>query len=143
MILSHAAQLAYVEDSRGAYELLSRTDRLLRYLDGHKRLVPVAEELQALGLYVEIVNLCAPFSMEFESDLAPAKPFGAMLRRGAAIDAADAARTRGVGGNWSPLGLSVRLDAPAACVLSFRQGASRETRTVALEYEHDPSTDRG
>lgn len=64
LVISHAAQLAYVEDSRGAYELLSRTDRLLRYLDGRNPRVSAAAEVDALLLYAEVLNLCAPHSVE-------------------------------------------------------------------------------
>ena len=93
-IISHAAQLAYVEEARGAYELLSSADRFLRRLDGRGGPVPLESELETLALYAEILNLCAPRSVELAPFLTPADPAGsggfgasALVERNALVDA--------------------------------------------------------
>lgn len=99
VVISHAAQLAYVEDSRGAYELLSRADRLLRYLDGRTPRVPAAAEIDALALYVEVLNLCAPHSVELDRGaLDPEALRDETVLRGTLLESLDSRLRAGAGG---------------------------------------------
>jgi len=68
MIFSYGAQLAYVEESRGVYELLSKSDRLFRYINGRKSLILLRDDLSILQTYIDIINICTPHSLEYHID---------------------------------------------------------------------------
>jgi hypothetical protein len=61
--MARAAQLAGVDESKGACRLLSVAGRLLRHLGGKTTPVPLASELAATKDYVTSENIIVPGSM--------------------------------------------------------------------------------
>ena len=62
--MARAAQLAGVDESKGAYRLLSVAGRLLRHLGGKTRPVPLASELAALKDYAASENIIVPGTLD-------------------------------------------------------------------------------
>lgn len=128
-----------MEESRGAYELLSRADRLLRYLDGKRGPVPLAEELRALGLYREIVNLCLPNSLELRVPFPQERAASLTAGRGTLVAAAEEllGPVRSSAGTDGPAALSLELLDGKTCELRCGGDGAQQRRRVALEGTHD------
>ena len=62
--MARAAQLAGVDESKGAYRLLSVAGRLLRHLGGKTSPVPLGSELAAMKDYSSSENIIVPGSLE-------------------------------------------------------------------------------
>jgi len=62
--MARAAQLAGVEETKGAYRLLSVAGRLLRHLGGRTSPVPLASELAAMKDYASSENIIVPGTLD-------------------------------------------------------------------------------
>lgn len=62
--MARAAQLAGVDESKGAYRLLSVAGRLLRHLGGRTSPVPLGSELGAMKDYAASGNIVVPDTMD-------------------------------------------------------------------------------
>jgi hypothetical protein len=62
--MARAAQLAGVDETKGAYRLLSVAGRLLRHLGGKTSPVPLDSELAALKDYVASENIIVPGTVD-------------------------------------------------------------------------------
>jgi hypothetical protein len=62
--MARAAQLAGVDESKGACRLLSVAGRLLRHLGGKTSPVPLGSELAAIKDYANSENIIAPGTMD-------------------------------------------------------------------------------
>lgn len=87
--MARAAQLAGVDESKGAYRLLSVAGRLLRHLGGRTSPVPLGSELAAMKDYAASGNIIVPGSMDLVvSD--EVAVLSAFVARGALVQGLDA-----------------------------------------------------
>jgi hypothetical protein len=87
--MARAAQLAGVDESKGAYRLLSVAGRLLRHLGGRTSPVPLGSELAAMKDYTASGNIIVPGSMDFVvSD--EVAVLSAFVARGSLVEGLDA-----------------------------------------------------
>ena len=90
--MARAAQLAGVDESKGACRLLSVAGRLLRHLGGRTSPVPLGAELAAMKDYAASGNIIVPGTMDLVvSD--EVAVLSAFVARGALVEGLDAILT--------------------------------------------------
>ncbi len=87
-ILSHAGQLAYVEDATATFDMLEKLNIFFRYITAKTSSVMLKEETAAAESYIALQKLCNPtrFSIAFATDLESDEIF---IRRCGLIDMLD------------------------------------------------------
>jgi len=87
-ILSHAGQLAYVEDATGNFDMLEKLNLFFRYITAKNPSVMLKEETAAAESYMALQKLCNPtrFSVALATDSESGEIF---IRRCALIDVLD------------------------------------------------------
>ncbi len=106
--MARAAQLAGVDESKGAYRLLSLAGRLLRHLGGKTSPVPLGSELAAMKDYAASENIIVPGIVDLEvSD--EVAILSAFVARGALVEGLDALLT-GCRSSPGPTTIRVKLD---------------------------------
>jgi hypothetical protein len=133
--MARAAQLAGVDESRGAYRLLSVAGRLLRHLGGRTSPVPLASELSAMKDYAASQNIIVPGTLELVvSD--EVAVLSAFVARGALVEGLDdllAGRRAGPGPSVIRISINVSSwdgDRPASLDLDAE---SLQPVTIQLE----------
>jgi hypothetical protein len=120
--ISRAAQLAYVEESAGAFAYLSAAERFFRYHASRDRTATLGEELQRLG---DLAMIDASFSLRVEC--LPPDSGSLFIERFSLVDAA--LELAAVPGEAGPIVVEAAPegDGGAACALS-RSGEKRLVR---------------